>query len=247
MADNSNQDPLFTNKLAAALLTAALLIFGLPQLTGILMGGGGHHGGEAEELHLAYCCVELETSGEAPAAEAPPDLGTLMAATTAAAGERRKGMCISCHTLDEGGANGTGPNLWNVVGRPVASIAGFNYTNALKEAGGTWTYERLDAYLRNSQEYIPGTGMLQNIRKDNQRADLLAYLGSLSSSPVPFPEPAVVEEVAEETAANDADMVEEAADAVEGVVDAAADAASDVIEGAQEVVEDVVEEATDNH
>ncbi len=184
------KDPLFSNKIAAAVLTALLLIFGLPQLTKALFGGGGHHGGD-EELHLAYG-GELEFGGDAAPAEAEPevDLGTLLANASASAGERRAALCKSCHTFEEGGANGTGPNLWGVVGRELASHAGFNYTNALKEAGGVWTYERLDHYLENSQNYVPGTAMVQRFPRDDQRADILAYLGSLSADPVPFPEPA---------------------------------------------------------
>lgn len=187
------KDPLFGNKLAAAVLTALLLIFGLPQLTKALTGGG-HHGGHGEELHLAYGGdIELAVAS-GPAEETPIlDLGALLAEASASAGQRRAAICASCHTFEQGGANGTGPNLWNTVGRQVAGVSGFNYTSALSEAGGVWTYERLDAYLKNSQEYIPGTSMVQRFPRDAQRADLLAYLGSLSANPVPFPEPAVTE------------------------------------------------------
>lgn len=184
------KDPLFGNKLAAALLTAALLVFGLPQLTKALIGGG-HHGGHGGELHLAYG-GELDLGASAGPVEAAPkvDLGTLLANANPAGGERRAALCKSCHTFDKGGANGTGPNLWGVVGRELASHAGFNYTSALQEAGGVWSYDRLDAYLKNSQEYIPGTAMVQRFAKDEQRADILAYLSTLSDSPVPFPTPA---------------------------------------------------------
>lgn len=200
-------DPLLSNKIAAAILTALLLIFGLPQLTKALFGGGGHHGGGEEELHLAYG-GELDLGASAgPAEEAPKvDLGTLLANASASAGERRAALCRSCHTFEEGGANGTGPNLWGVVGRELASHAGFNYTSALKDAGGVWTYERLDHYLMNSQEYIPGTAMVQRFPRDDQRADILAYLGSLAASPAPFPEPApaATEEAAELDTAEEA-------------------------------------------
>lgn len=229
MKEENGKDPLFGNKAAAALLTAGLLIFGLPQLTKALMGGG-HHGGEAEELHLAYCCVDLETGGGGGAEAAPVfDLGTALAKASVAGGERRAALCKSCHTFEQGGANGTGPNLWNVVNRPVASVSGFNYTSALKEAGGAWTYERLDAFLKNSQEYIPGTAMVQRFSRDSQRAEILAYLGSLSSSPAPYPAPAVIEEPTQEHAEESA---EEAAGAVE--------------EADMETAEEIIEDATDH-
>ena len=203
------KDPLFGNKVAAALLAAALLIFGLPQLTAAILGGGEHGGGHAEELHLAYCCVELETAAaDGDAEEEVYDLGALLANASVAGGERRSALCQSCHTFEEGGANGTGPNLWDIIGRQVGSVGGFGYTSVLQGDGGAWTYERLDAYLRNSQEYMPGTAMVQRFPRDSQRADILAYLGSLSSNPAPFPAPLPVVEVTETDA--EADHGEEA-------------------------------------
>ena len=211
------QDPLLSNKIAAAVLTALLLIFGLPQLTKALMGGGHHVGGG--ELHLAYGGeLELDTGGGAAEAAPEVDLGTLLANASASGGERRAALCKSCHTFDKGGANGTGPNLWGVVGAQVANHAGFNYTSALKDAGGVWSYDRLDKYLENSQAYIPGTAMVQRFAKPEQRADLLAFLQTLSDSPVPFPAPtpAAAEEDAELDTAEEAlenEPVEGAGDA----------------------------------
>ena len=201
MSDNKpggQNDPLLFNKIAAAALAAMLLIFGLPQLAAALFGGG-HHGGD-DELHLAYCCVEIETSAAADEAEEVKDLGAMMADASMAAGERGSALCASCHTFEKGGANGTGPNLWNIVGRDIASVDGFGYSSALSALEGEWTYERLDAYLANSQEYVPGGSMVQRIARDNKRAELLVYLGSLSDNPMPYPEPLVVEAAAEEGA-----------------------------------------------
>lgn len=183
-------DPLFSNKLAFSVLAALLLFFGLPHIAGALMGGG-HHGGE---FHLAYP-IEFETTAGAGEADAGPQmgLGDMMAEATMAGGERRIALCKSCHTFEKGGADGTGPHLWGVVGRDVASVAGFNYSNALKEFGGEWTYERLDGYLKNSQEYVPGTTMAQRVSKAEQRAEILVYLASMSDNPMPFPAPTAVE------------------------------------------------------
>lgn len=185
---DNQKDPLLTNKIAGALLGALLLIFGLPQIAGAIFGGS-HHGGEHDELHLAYCCVELETTVDPNAVVEAYDLGKLMSEAVIETGKRGAGLCAACHTFNEGGPNGTGPNLWNVVGRPVASVSGFNYSNALTNFGGEWTYERLDAYLKNSQALVPGTSMVQRIGRDEKRADLLVYLGSLSDNTVPYPAP----------------------------------------------------------
>ncbi|MEM9170055.1 MAG: c-type cytochrome [Pseudomonadota bacterium] len=184
-------DPLFWNKAIGAGLTALLIFFALPQIANAIMGDGGHHGHHGE-LKLAYP-IEFQSgdgAGADAAEEAPADLGTLLAGASASAGERAAGLCKSCHSFDKGGANGAGPALWGVVGRDIASVDGFGYTAALTGADGAWTYDRLDAYLKNSQAYISGTAMLQKINKDEKRANILAYLASLSDEPVAYPEPA---------------------------------------------------------
>lgn len=187
-------DPLFGNKLAAAGLTALLIFFGLPQLASSMLGGG-HHGSHGEELHLAYPIDYKANIAAGPVKEEKP-IAMLMAETTVDQGERRSAVCKSCHTFEKGGRTGTGPNLWDIVNRPVASVPGFGYSNALKEFGGNWTFERLDRYLENSQSYISGTAMVQRIPRDDHRAALLVYLGSLSDNPAPMP--AVPAEAAEE-------------------------------------------------
>lgn len=201
------KDPLLGNKIAAAVLAALLLVFGLPQFAKIVLGGGHHAKGD--ELHLSYCCVELDFGGSAAAAEeeAPYDLGLLLANANPANGERRVAVCKSCHTFEEGGASGTGPNLWNKMGADIASKAGFNYTSALAALEGVWTWERMDAYLQNSQEYVPGGGMVQRVARDEQRADILAYLGSISPNAPAFPDPLpapAAEPAAEEQAEEEA-------------------------------------------
>ncbi len=202
------KDPLYSNKVAAAILTSLLLFFGLPQLANAILGGGGHHGGgHGEELHLAYP-IEFET-GPAGGAEKKEvvDLGTLLASAKPDVGARKAALCKSCHTFEEGGANLAGPNLWDIVNREVAAVDGFGYSSALKEFGGVWSYDRLDQYLKNSQAYVPGTAMVQRFAKDAARADIVAYLGTLSANPAPFPAPAAGGE--EESAEADAHSEED--------------------------------------
>ncbi len=182
-------DPLSGNKIAAAILVALLLFFGLPILAETLMGG--HESGGHGELDLAFP-VAFETTDDASsgAEEQKPALAVLLADASAAAGERRSAICKSCHTLEKDGANLAGPNLWGIVDRQVADRAGYGYTAALQGFGGVWTYERLDGYLENSEAFVPGTAMRQRFAKPEQRADLLAYLQTLSDNPVGFPQPA---------------------------------------------------------
>lgn len=126
---------------------------------------------------------------EAAAKPAPQaDLGTLLASADVERGRGAARVCGSCHTVEAGGANRTGPNLWGVVGRPIASHGGFAYSPAMVAQAGNWSYERLDQYLASPAKAVPGTKMaFGGVRNPKDRANLLAYLGSLSSSPAPFP------------------------------------------------------------
>lgn len=202
------KDELYGNKVAGALLAVALLFFAPPVIINTFSAlghhGGGHHDGEVDEanpLNLAYNPVDLVfgTANAASADTAKPDLGTLLAAASADKGARSAAICKSCHSFEEGGANGTGPNLWNIVGREVASVEGFGYSPAMQEYGGVWTYERLDGLLINSKSFLPGTSMAQKIRKEGKRSNILAFMQTLSSSPQAFPAPAAsMEETSDE-------------------------------------------------
>lgn len=92
-------------------------------------------------------------------------------------GRRVFARCRSCHTLPEGGPNLTGPNLWGVFGRQAGSLEGYNYSPALREAGFTWTAERLDDWLTNPRTFLPGNKMaFAGVRDETDRRDLIAWL-----------------------------------------------------------------------
>jgi cytochrome c len=136
----------------------------------------------------------LPTSGPAteaaagPAEPEAPPLPALLAKADAAKGAQYAKVCQTCHNFEKGAAAKIGPPLWGVVGRPIASIPGFAYSDSLKGVGGNWTYEALNVMVSNPKKEASGTKMTFPGEKDPQRrADILAYLQTLSDSPVPFP------------------------------------------------------------
>lgn len=151
-----------------------------------------------EGVKPAYTIEVASAVAEAtPVVEESLPLADLLAGADAARGAKQWGKCRACHTIDKDGANGLGPNLYGLVGRGVAAVAGARYSSDLQALGGTWTYELLDAWLKKPKDVAKGTSMgFGGIKKDEQRADLIAYMAAMSDSPVPFP---AVE--AEETAA----------------------------------------------
>lgn len=135
------------------------------------------HGGE--EVTQAYSVATGSEGGAAaPAAEEGPAFAELFAAADAAAGEKVFAKCAACHKLD--GTDGTGPHLNGAVGRPIGSVGGFAYSEALVAmAGKSWTPEELNAFLENPKAYAKGTKMsFAGLPKAQDRANVIAYLAS---------------------------------------------------------------------
>lgn len=123
-------------------------------------------------------CGKSETPAEAPASgEAAVETPAI--APTAAMGEQVFKRCVACHTIDKGGANGIGPNLHGVVGRAVASHAGFSYSSAMKAKGGVWDEAALNTYLEAPMKAVPGTRMaFAGVIDAADRKALILYLES---------------------------------------------------------------------
>jgi cytochrome c len=164
---------------AGGALCGAFLIFLLGKWAAETLYHTGVEGHGGEEVAQAYSIdTGAEGGGEAAAAEAGPDFATVFAAADAAAGEKTFGKCKACHKVD--GTNGTGPHLDGVVGRAVASVDGFSYSDALKGLGGTWEPDHLNEFLTSPKGYAPGTKMsFAGLPKIEDRANVIAYLKSL--------------------------------------------------------------------
>ncbi|CAN5336993.1 hypothetical protein BH10PSE13_BH10PSE13_18650 [soil metagenome] len=112
----------------------------------------------------------------------------LLAKADVAAGEKVFGKCAACHTVTSGGANGIGPNLYATVGEAVATgKGGFAFSDALKEVGGTWTFDALNKWLTSPRDFAPGTKMtFAGLGNPVDRANLIAYLNAQGSN-LPLP------------------------------------------------------------
>lgn len=124
----------------------------------------------------------------APAGEALGDIGPLLASASAETGKKVARKCAICHSFEKGGPKKVGPNLWNIVNAEKARSAGFRYSASMSKAGGAWSYEELNAFLADPKRTVPGNKMaFAGLKKESDRADVIAYLRSLSDTPTPLP------------------------------------------------------------
>lgn len=176
------------NKIAGAVLGTALVVFGLKELAGII-----YHADAPEKPGMMIDVATAATgadSGETATETAPTvSMATLMASANAENGPDAMKACKACHNWTNGGANKAGPNLWNIVGNGIGAVEGFKYSKAFKEKSSeTWSYEALNAFLTKPKAFIPGTKMgFAGVKSDAKRADIIAYMRSLSDDPKPLP------------------------------------------------------------
>jgi cytochrome c len=177
------------NKIAGAVLGTALVVFGLNELAGVI-----YHAEKPEKPGFMIDVASAET-GDKTSTEGTDQpavsLGTLLASADAEKGAKVFKNCAGCHDPSKGGPNKQGPGLWGVVGRDHASHEGYGYSDGMAALKGKpWTYEALNEFITAPKKVVPDTKMtFGGIKKDTDRANLLAYLGSLSDNPVPFPAP----------------------------------------------------------
>jgi cytochrome c len=207
-------DHLAWNKIFGAILATVLVILGLKQ--GAEMIYAPHP--TDKPGYVIQVAADAGDSG-APAADVPPDWGTVLPAADVAAGQAVSAKCASCHNFVAGGPNGTGPNNYGVVGRKPGSAPGFAYSQAMTDFGSknpAWTYDLLYNFLASPQSYISGTKMsFVGLKKPEDRINLIAWLRQQSASPVaiPAPNPKAAAPAAADAAAPSADAAAPATDA----------------------------------
>lgn len=182
------------NKIAGAVLLAGVVAMVAGIMSEALYTGSigeEHHGHEAKRGYSIAGAESADSASDAsaPKDDKPVDILPLLAAADIKAGEAVSKKCTSCHSLDKGGKNGVGPNQWGLLGGHFAHSESYSYSaafTALKDK--KWGFQELSEFLVNPKKYIPGNKMsFAGIANPKDRANLIAYLNTLSDKPLPLP------------------------------------------------------------
>jgi cytochrome c len=193
------------NKIIGAVLGTAIFIFVVRLVAEAIYEPAV----PAKPGYVVEGVVETPAAGTAaaPVEEAMPDWGTVLAKADVAAGKTISGKCEQCHDTSSAKTIKIGPPLFGVVGRARASIAGFDYSSAMKAKGGSWTFDELFKFIKGPGLYIPGTKMtFAGLSKPEDRINLIAFLRTNTDAPVaiPAPKPAAATPTPAESAAKPA-------------------------------------------
>jgi len=186
-------------------LFAGVIALGLTAVSSRIYHADKHEGAEHGGFAIAG-------AAEADGGKVEMGIAEAMASAEMSKGEKVFAKCIACHTIDQGGATGIGPNLFGVVGAGIGEHApGFAYSSALAGVGGEWNFENLDAWLKSPRGFANGTKMsFAGLGKIEDRAAVIVYMNANGSN-LPLPEVVT--------------QAEEGTEAEEGADDAAAEVA----------------------
>ena len=173
------------NKIIGAVLASCILLLVTSFTAGAIFAAK-----PPEKPGFAIAAKEAEGGAkEGGTAAAPSEpIEKLLQTASVQKGEQAAKKCAACHDFTKGGPNKVGPNLFGIVGDKKGEGRGFNFSAAMKAKGGTWTIDDLSQFIDNPKGFVPGTAMgFAGIQKGSERADVIAYLNSLSDSPAPLP------------------------------------------------------------
>jgi cytochrome c len=171
------------NKIVASILFAGLIAMLSGTFAKIIYGTAGH----PKEVERGYS-IEVVESVSGGEQKEEINILELIASASAEDGKKVAKKCLACHVFEKGGANKVGPALYGILGDSYAHKKDYQYSKAFQELSGSWNYENMWAFINKPSAYVSGTKMaFAGINKPQQKADLIAYLRTMSDSPIPLP------------------------------------------------------------
>ena len=168
------------NKIFAAIIVTVLIVYGIGKISDVIY--------DKDSDVVAYKIEAQEGSTIQASAETSTNISALLALGDIANGEKQFKKCKACHSIKQGGGNKIGPKLWNVMFRPIGSIADYKYSKALSSYGKEWSWEEMNGFLIKPAKWIKGNKMgFAGLKKEKDRASVILYLNQNSDNPKTLP------------------------------------------------------------
>lgn len=166
-----------------AIIYIADVFYGKPE------GNGRGYKVDIANTPAAVAMASVAVGGHSHEVPKQVDITPYLQKVDLALGEKIIKQCQACHNFVKGGPNGVGPNQYNLVGRKVAVVPGFEYSDGMKAKGGTWTFQALSDFLTSPKAVVPGTKMgFAGLAAPEQRAAVIAYINkTYSDKPFEIP------------------------------------------------------------
>ena len=169
------------NKIITAILVTILVVFGIGKISNIIFD-------KEDKDIVAYKVEAPEGSAVQVSTETSVDISALLALGDVEHGKKVFKKCAACHSISKGGGNKIGSALWNVVFRPVGSVADYKYSKALTSYNKDWSWEELNGFLIKPSKWIPNNKMgFAGLKSEKDRASVILYLNQNSDNPRPLP------------------------------------------------------------
>ena len=168
------------NKIVAAIIVTVIVVYGIGKISDLIYN--------KDSDVVAYKVEAPESSAIQASTETSADISALLALGDIAHGEKQFKKCKACHSIKQGGGNKIGPKLWNVMFRPIGSIADYKYSKALLSYGKEWNWEEMNGFLIKPAKWIKGNKMgFAGLKDEKDRASVILYLNQYSDSPKELP------------------------------------------------------------
>ncbi len=168
------------NKIVAAIIVTVLIVYGIGKISDVIY--------DKDSDVVAYKIEAPEDSTIQASAETSTNISALLALGDVANGEKQFKKCKACHSIKQGGGNKIGPKLWNVMFRPIGSIADYKYSKALSSYGKEWSWEEMNGFLIKPAKWIKGNKMgFAGLKDEKDRASVILYLNQNSDNPKELP------------------------------------------------------------
>ena len=170
------------NKIIVSIVFAIILVLGINKITDVVYHVKNPETSAYKVNVTTVASTEAQKSSESSEAG---DIMALFASTSAADGARVFKKCLSCHSIEKGGPNKIGPNIFGVLNRKAGSVSGYKYSKAMLAYGKIWSFEEMNGFLTKPKDWIKGTKMsFIGLRSAKDRAAVILYMNENTDSPL---------------------------------------------------------------